>query len=67
MKKVKFAAQVIILAAAFPVLFIAGIYGPKTKAVKPATKQEEPACIHKTTVGNAVSICPYSPCPLKTS
>jgi hypothetical protein len=57
MKKVKFAAQIFILAAAFPVLFIAGIsYPDHSKKVQPKiietpsiktgakTKESKPVC-----------------------
>jgi len=41
MKKIKFAAQVFILAASFPVLFITGISYSGKKDPKPANKHEE--------------------------
>lgn len=47
MKKLRFAIQLAVLAAAFPVLFIAGIRGPKTNTGKEEQKKTKPVVIKK--------------------
>lgn len=48
MKKIKFAAQVIILAASFPVLFVAGISHHSSKTTgQPGIEQQDSPVIKK--------------------
>lgn len=45
MKKLRFAILVIVLMAAFPIIFITGIRGPKHKTERKDVKDEKPVTI----------------------
>ena len=65
MKKLRFAVLVIVLMAAFPILFIAGIRGPKSKTDNQDVKQEAPVTIKKDSEVKNISLCPYGIFPYK--
>ena len=56
MKKITFAVQVFLLAASFPVLFIAGISHPKSKTAKPGS-QPQPVTVTKNQSHKQVCLC----------
>jgi hypothetical protein len=65
MKKLRFAVLVVVLMAAFPILFIAGIRGPKSKTEKQDVKDEVPVTIKKDSEVKNVSVCRYGVFPYK--